>query len=253
MAKPNCIEFPDGTRIPILYEDRSVLALDKPRHWKLVPFNWQGTDRNLHAALVSSIEAGDYWAVSRHVRFIRHVHRLDADTTGVLLCVKNRGAVEPFSELFASRAIRKTYLAVVHGRPQQTSWTCTLAIAPDPAQIGRVKTDARRGKEAETFFKVVESRGNRTLVEAHPHTGRTHQIRVHLAAAGLPIVGDPLYGQPGDKTQNMALRAIAVAYRDPFTRRDVWIEAARDWFLREYQMSPRPEVATRGTPVPRHK
>jgi 23S rRNA pseudouridine1911/1915/1917 synthase len=234
MAKPDFIELIRGERIPILYEDRSVLALDKPRHWMLVPFNWQGTSCNLHAALASSIAAGDFWARSRGLRFLRHVHRLDADTTGVLLCVKSQGALEPFTRLFESRQMEKTYLAVVLGKPPQAEWTCRKKLAPDPKQIGRMKVDSRQGKDAETHFKVLETRGERTLLEAHPRTGRTHQLRVHLAAEGLPIVGDPLYGKGAEKTEALALRAVVLAYRDPFTRRQVRIEAEAKSFLEEF-------------------
>ena len=234
MSGPDFIELTTGERIPILYEDRSVLALDKPRHWMLVPFNWQGTKRNLHAALVSSIAAGSFWARRRGLRFLRHVHRLDADTTGVLLCVKSRGALEPYSRLFASQEMEKTYLALVHGKPGQAEWTCRLAISPDPRQIGRMKVNTRLGKDAVTHFKVLETRGDRTLVEAHPRTGRTHQLRVHLAAEGLPILGDPLYGRPGDRTRDLALRAVELAYRDPFTRKPVRIKASTVAFLEEF-------------------
>src|SRR6476646_11264209 len=93
MAKPDCITLPTDEQIDILYEDRSVLAIDKPRDWMLVPFSWQKTNRNLQAALTSSIAAKDFWARSRGLRFLRFAHRLDADTTGVLLLAKSPGAL----------------------------------------------------------------------------------------------------------------------------------------------------------------
>src|SRR5207247_10320808 len=89
MAKPHQIELPTGENLPILYEDRSVLAIDKPRGWMLVPFSWQRTSRNLQAALISSMTAGDFWARSRGLRFLRFIHRLYADTTGILLLGKS--------------------------------------------------------------------------------------------------------------------------------------------------------------------
>ena len=92
MAKPNCIELPDCEPFPILYEDRSVIAIDKPRGWMLLPVSWQNTGHNLQAAINSSIEARDFWARSRGLKFLRYVHRLDADTSGVLLLLqKSRG------------------------------------------------------------------------------------------------------------------------------------------------------------------
>src|ERR1043165_9155458 len=115
MAKPSSIELPGVSPIPILYEDRTVMAIDKPRGWMLVPHSWQKTRWNLQAAIVSSISAGDFWARSRGLKFLKFVHRLDAETTGILLFSKSQGGVETISELFESRRMEKTYLAVVDG------------------------------------------------------------------------------------------------------------------------------------------
>ncbi len=266
--------------MPILYEDRAVLAIDKPRNWMLVPFNWQRTNRNLQAAIVSSIAAGDYWARSRSLKFLRYVHRLDAETTGILLFAKSQGAVEAYGDLFESRRMEKTYLAVTSAVPKETEWTCRLALAQDEHRFGRMKVDARTGKESETHFKVLQIldraapklaataipkadlanlRSNEThaqfkarkaeiekslrqlaptaapkaLVEAHPLTGRTHQIRVHLAASGCPVFADELYGQRSPRTE-MGLRAVRLCFADPFTRRPVDIRAPMDKFCREY-------------------
>jgi 23S rRNA pseudouridine1911/1915/1917 synthase len=234
MAKPNFIELREGKvfhRFPILYEDRNVLAIDKPRHWMLVPFTWQRTNRNLQAAITSSIAAGDFWARSRSLKFLRFVHRLDADTTGVLLFAKTMGAARALGDLFETRQIEKRYLAVVTGAPKQREWTCDAPIGPDPDHVGSMKL-SRDGKEAETHFRVLDTRGERSLIEARPHTGRTHQIRLHLKAAHLPIVGDDLYGRRSELP--LALRAVEVGYRDVFTRKPVRISASEDEFLREY-------------------
>lgn len=233
MAKPNSIELPGCEPIAILYEDRAVLAVDKPRGWMLVPVSWQKTSRNLQAALNSSIAARDFWARSRGVKFLRYVHRLDADTSGVMLFAKSPGAVETFSRLFESRQMDKTYLAVVAGVPKQPEWTCRLKLAPDAHRIGRMRVDNRNGKTAETFFRALDKKEKFTLVEAHPFTGRTHQLRVHLAASGLPIVGDELYGHT-EANRELGLRAVRLAYRDPFTRRPVEIQASVEQFLRDY-------------------
>jgi RluA family pseudouridine synthase len=203
MAKPDHIELPTGERIPILYEDRSVLAIDKPAGWMLVPFSWQKTSRNLQAALTSSIGAGDFWARSRGLKYLRFVHRLDADTSGVLLLGKSPGALNSLGALFEGRRMEKVYLAVVCGAPAQSEWTCRLKLAPDPGEVGRMKADARHGKDAETHFLLLQTRDQASLVEARPVTGRTHQIRVHLAEFGHPVVGDMLYGvrsAKGDRT-----------------------------------------------------
>lgn len=235
MPKTTHIELPGAEPIPVLYEDRSVLAIDKPRGWMLVPFSWQKTGRNLQAALVSSLAAGDFWARSRGLKFIRCAHRLDTDTTGVLLFAKSLGGLQAYGNLFESRRMDKTYLAVVLGVPKEREWTCRLKLAQDPNQIGRMVVDSRRGKDAETRFRVLQSIGGRTLIEARPVTGRTHQIRVHLAESGVPVVGDEWYGpRPGKDGFKLGLRAVRLAYADPFTRRRVDIRAPLDQFTREY-------------------
>src|SRR4051812_32045167 len=211
------------------------MAIDKPPGWMLVPFSWQRTNRNLQAALSSSIAAGDFWARSRNLKFLRFVHRLDAETTGVLLFAKSSGAASALGDLFETRQIEKRYLAVVSGAPKQKEWTCDLAIGPDPNHHGSMKA-APDGKEAFTEFRVLETRGDRTLIEARPFTGRQHQIRIHLLAAGFPILGDELYGRGSELP--LALRAVEVSYRDVFTRKPVRIRASETEFLREYGFAP---------------
>lgn len=233
MAKPTSIELPGVPPIPILYEDRSVLAIDKPRGWMLVPYSWQKTNWNLQAAIVSSIGAGDFWARARGLKFLKFVHRLDAETTGILLFAKSPGAVESYSVLFEDRRMEKTYLAVVEGVPQKNEWTCHLKLGPAPGQIGRMRVDEREGKDAETHFRVVQTSGSRTLIAAQPLTGRTHQIRLHLAETAGPIVGDDIYGRRAVRGK-LGLRAARLAFADPFTRRRIAIRAPLEGFCREY-------------------
>jgi 23S rRNA-/tRNA-specific pseudouridylate synthase len=268
MAKPDVIELPGAPPIPILYEDRSVLAIDKPRGWMLVPYSWQRTNWNLQAAIVSSIGAGDFWARSRGLKFLKFVHRLDAETTGILLFAKSQGAVESYSDLFEDRRMEKIYLAVVAGAPARSEWTCRLKLGPAPGRIGRMQVDERSGKESETHFRVMQTIGRgagdpgsphvpsgtgpvdraasntrgraiagvfplRTLIEARPLTGRTHQIRLHLAKTTGPVVGDDVYGRRNDGFK-LGLRAVRLAFTDPFTRRRIEIRAPIEEFCREY-------------------
>ena len=233
MRRTPDITLPGLDPIPVLYEDRAVLVIDKPAGWLVVPPTWQRTGRNLLAALLSSMGAGDHWARSRGLKFLRFVHRLDAETTGVLLFVKSPGAIGPYSALFESRRVEKTYLAVVSPAPGRASWTCRLPLSPEPGRPGRVRVDTRHGKPAETRFRRLQTQHGRSLLEVRPQTGRTHQIRVHLAASGCPVLGDSLYG-PQPHPQGLALRAIRLAYLDPFTHRPVEIRAPADAFCQRY-------------------
>lgn len=293
MAKPNFITFEEAElNIPILYEDRSVLAIDKPAGWMLAPDSWDETARNLQLALQSSMNAGDYWAHSRNLKYLRYVHRLDAETSGVILFAKSSGALRAYTELFETRQVDKRYLTVVHGTPLNPEWTCDLPLTAVPGAVGRMKailptdpeaklfstrdqdytddseddedfeaespppgvrrhavgpdrpliTPLEMIKDATTHFRVVAKTAKTTLVEAHPVTGRTHQIRVHLAASGHPVVGDPLYGidtaAASKGRQKLALRARMLAYRDPFMKRPVRILAPMGDFLRDYGFDP---------------
>jgi 23S rRNA pseudouridine1911/1915/1917 synthase len=235
MPKPAYIELSPQDRIPILYEDRSILAIDKPIGWMLIPVTWQKTDRNLQAALLSSIAARDFWARSRNIKFLRNIHRLDGETSGILLFAKSMGALEPFSNLFESRQMEKVYLAVTSHQPKQATWTCRLSIGPDPKKIGRMMAD-KRGKPAETEFRLVANAHDKFLIEARPYTGRTHQIRIHLAESGSPVIGDEFYGRR-EKVE-MGLRAVKLAYKDPFTRKPVTIRAPVEDFLRTHGFGP---------------
>jgi RluA family pseudouridine synthase len=238
VAKPPHIELANGMRIPILYEDRNVIAIDKPQGWMLAPVSWQNTSRNLFAALTSSVSAGDFWARSRNLKFIRFVHRLDAETSGVLLLVKASGAVPAYTELFEDRKVRKVYLAVVQGVPEVVEWKCRLRVAPTAERAGVMEINNAQGKDSETLFRVIDQRAGRALVMCWPLTGRTHQIRLHLAAVGHPVLGDELYGGAATADRKaetkLALRSLCLAYKDPFMAEQVEIVADGQSFVKGY-------------------
>lgn len=213
-----------------------MLAIDKPVGWMLVPYNWDKTGRNLQLAISSAILGGAFWARSRGLRFLKYIHRLDAETTGILLFAKSQGALRSYSDLFESRRMQKRYLVVARGNPKEDEWACKAKLGPDPKEHGRQRIDPG-GKDAETKFKVIERRSGLALIEARPLTGRTHQIRLHLEHAGLPIVGDPMYGVPEDRSRRnplMALRAVELAYEDPFSRKAVRIFAPSEEFVAQF-------------------
>ncbi|MBN8247185.1 MAG: hypothetical protein J0L84_07045, partial [Verrucomicrobia bacterium] len=146
MAKPRAIELPDGTMVEVVFEDRSVLILDKPAGWLVAPEDWEQTARNLVRTLAAGIHVGEWWAQSRNLRSLRFVHRLDAETSGLLMAVKNEGAVAAYSRLFAGRAIEKRYLAVVEGTPPSDAWTRHDPLGPEPGRPERNRVDPQAGR-----------------------------------------------------------------------------------------------------------
>ncbi len=236
VAKPDRFELPDGTSVAILYEDRGVLAIDKPAGWMLGPDDAEHHERNLHRALVDDIESAEWWAASRNLKFLRFVHRLDAPTTGVLLFSKSQGGMAAYSRVFSERSVKKVYLAITDSVPKLKNWICREPLGPDPLEHGRHRVDSVDGKEAETSFEVIQAREHRALVLARPVTGRTHQIRIHLAHSGCPVTGDILYGRKD--MYGLALRAIRLEYPDPFLKKPTVIVAPVDEFCRRHGFDP---------------
>lgn len=231
------MELAEEVRIPILYEDRSVLAIDKPAGWLIGPTSWDRALQNLQRAIDSSLAGREFWAKSRNLKFLKFVHRLDEATSGVLLFVKSPGAMGTYSGLFQTRAVKKQYLAVVEGEPQAEEWSCDLPV-DETDQPGRMRVDRQAGKPSLTHFRLLAKSGGRALIEVEPVTGRTHQIRVHLEAQKLPIVGDELYGSGptrlGGSEFPMGLRAIELRYQDPFLKKPVRIRAPRAEFVQAF-------------------
>lgn len=215
-----------------------MLAIDKPAGWMLAPEHAHKVINNLHALLMGRIIAGDGWARSRGIRFLRYVHRLDADTTGVLLLAKSKGAIGPLSQCFARQEVDKVYLAVIDGKPGRAEWTCELPLGAPVKGTGRVTVSHKTGKESATQFRLLATAEGRSLVACRPLTGRTHQIRVHLAETAGAIVGDRIYGTAKGRDAELALRSVWLRMRHPFTRRAVSIEAPAAKFLRRFGFDP---------------
>ncbi|MBI3722866.1 RluA family pseudouridine synthase [bacterium] len=175
----------------ILYRDESVVAVDKPAGVPSTP------TRDLARASALSLLRSKL-ALAK-ADFLEAPHRLDRDTSGVLLFARDARALAALSESFREGAARKAYVALVHGTVEREAWRIESFLSPGKKTKGRDETwrSVRAGgKKAITDVRVLGRGRKTTLVECAPLTGRTHQIRVHLSEAGHPIVGDELYGAP---------------------------------------------------------
>lgn len=188
---------------PILYEDDAMIAFDKPSGLLIAPDRWDKEKANLMAIVHEKYGHG-----------VANVHRLDADTSGILLCAKTKPALDYLSGQFQSKTVAKKYLAFAVVLPVEAAmkvvapirdvtgtlpdqFRVELSLGEDERQPGRMRVFKNRGgKESSTDFVVRERFGRFVYVECQPLTGRTHQIRVHLAAAGAPILNDRFYGDP---------------------------------------------------------
>lgn len=223
---PEPITLGKNTSINVLYEDQQLLAIDKPAGWLVTTPKWSHTKQNLQREIEIAIQVRDHWVKRRQLKFLRFVHRLDRETSGVLLLAKNRTVLTNVSQDFAEQRVEKLYLCQVHGIPAMEEWQCDAPIAKGSKDQPQVKIDRRGGLPASTLFRVLAKAQNTALVLAAPKTGRTHQIRIHLSAAGHPIVGDSLYApQEKDLTRQLALRAWALALPATRHRNPVLIEA----------------------------
>ncbi len=187
---------PETVPLDILYEDDDLVAINKPAGMVVHPSvgNWSGTLVN--AALAR-------WPEMRRVTGEERagvVHRLDKDTSGVLVLAKTSTALRSLQAQFQARTVYKRYIALVEGVPDSRSGIIDAPIGRDPRQRKQMAV-VRSGREAVTRYDVVEDFGSYALLSIEPMTGRTHQIRVHLAWLGHPVVGDRVYGTRRQRTR----------------------------------------------------
>jgi 23S rRNA pseudouridine1911/1915/1917 synthase len=180
--------------VPVLFEDEHLLALDKPARMLTSPDRYDPNRPNLMKLLHEGIAKGKPWAAQRKLTYLMNAHRLDFETSGVILLAKSKPVLIALANLFATEKPQKRYVALVHGNPVKTSFEVDAKLAPHPVKVGLVRVDEKTGKRSKTQFELIEKFNGYSLIECRPLTGRTHQIRVHLRQAGLPIVGDALYG-----------------------------------------------------------
>lgn len=199
--------------VPVLFEDEHLLAVDKPSGLLTSPDRYDPERPNLMRLLHSHISRGVPWARERKLGYLMNAHRLDIDTSGVLLLAKSKPVLTALASYFGSEKPTKTYLALTCDGPAEDFFRVDLKIAPHPVRTGVMHTSLKFGKRSVTEFKVLTRYLGFTWIECRPLTGRTHQIRVHLKAVGCPIVGDRVYeGAP------LWLSDLKRGYRPPRNR-----------------------------------
>ena len=213
--------------LKILYEDNDLLVVDKPAGMTVHPAagHHEGTLVNAVLGHIPDIKTGD-------IERPGIVHRLDKDTSGLILVAKNPVAHMKLADQFKDREVSKIYLALVNGHLTPETGIIDAAIGRDPRNRKRMAV-TRHGRAAQTEYLVVKYIGNYTLLEAKPKTGRTHQIRVHLSAIGFPIVGDPVYGTKTDILSRQFLHAYKLRFKLPSSGEHVSFESELPEDLRD--------------------
>jgi RluA family pseudouridine synthase len=184
----------DFWEIPVMFEDAHLLALDKPAGLPTSPDRYDPTRPNLMRLLHEGIAAGKPWAAERGLSYLSVAHRLDFETSGVILLAKAKPVLVQLANLFSTDKPARKYVALVRGVPRADRFEIEAKLGPHPFKPGLVRVDRKDGKRAMTRVEVAGLYAGYALLNCYPVTGRTHQIRVHLQHTGLPIVADSLYG-----------------------------------------------------------
>jgi len=203
---------PEAMPLHIIYEDDDLLAVDKPAGLTVHPAPGHPDHTLINAVLSHFPHLADIGDSLRP----GVVHRLDKDTSGVMLVAKNRVAQANLAEQFKSHSVVKAYLVLVKGRLTPQNGIIEADIGRDPRNRQRMAV-VTRGHEARTEYQVVRYIDGYTLLEVRPETGRTHQIRVHLAAIGFPVVGDATYGVKSTHLSRQFLHACRLGFKLPST------------------------------------
>ena len=207
--------IPSDSSAQVVYEDQLVYAVHKPAGIII------HSDDPEEETLARQAAA---WQLSHDVHCpVRYLHRLDRDTTGLVLFCKVPFLQPLLDFMIMNKEIRRDYLAITHGKGTPgTQKIFNQPLGRDRHVSGKYRVNPK-GKPARTLAGIIDRKDDLLLWKCRLETGRTHQIRVHLSTAGFPIVGDPMYGIGKDKKQPMALWACQISYRDPITGKAVEI------------------------------
>ena len=216
---------PQPTPLAIVYEDQDLLVVNKPAGMVVHPARGHFGDTLLDMLLARYPEMGQF-GDSEHPGI---VHRLDKDTSGLLIVAKNMRAQAALVEQMKQHAIIKRYLALVEGVVALDAGSIDAPIGRDPRYRQQMAITTASSREARTHFRVVQRFSRHTLLLLQLETGRTHQIRVHLQAIGYPVVGDPVYGPTGKHDtlplSRQFLHAYQLAFNHPITGQRIELEA----------------------------
>lgn len=233
--RPAIVAKAEAIPLEILYEDEDVIAINKPAGMTVHAGAGNSSGTLVNALLGRGLE------LSKGGDPLRPgiVHRLDKETSGVIVVAKNDAAHAKLGEAFQQRSVKKTYLALVQGLMKEKTGSIELSIGRDPIHRTRMATPRKTGRgaapanprHARTDWRVLANIGNTTLLDVQLHTGRTHQIRVHFSALKHPVVGDTLYGAAANlragkmtlpKLERNFLHAARLGFAQP--RTGVWLE-----------------------------
>jgi 23S rRNA pseudouridine1911/1915/1917 synthase len=218
---------PEAIPLDILFEDEHIIAVNKPVGLLTHPSN---TEKS--GALTNAL-AWHFWQTAGEPIRPGLVHRLDRNTSGVMVIAKTARAHRTLSKHFRERWVKKFYLALISGRLEKDSGEIDAPIGSDPKvwPHWRIIPESEGGKPAKTIYRVKRRFKSHTLVELEPLTGRTHQLRIHCDLIGHPIVGDPIYASTVDpittkyKLKHHLLHAARLVFRHPATGREMNLEA----------------------------
>lgn len=204
--------------LDIVYEDDDLLVINKASGMVVHPAPGHYSGTLVNALLYRfQLEGGEKYRPGI-------VHRLDKDTSGLMLVAKNEKTHEALSMMIANKEVERHYLAIVDGVIKHDSGTIDAPIGRDPNNRQKMAVTDIHGKEAVTHFKVLETFSNHTLVECILETGRTHQIRVHMAYVGHPVTNDPMYGRGKSTEFGQMLHSKSIKFKHPNTGEELYFE-----------------------------